>query len=128
MKITVTTTKTIGQALADLHEAVKANQFGVINTLDLQAKLKEKGVLLAHGCFVVDVCNPHKASAVLAWDPSVSAALPCRISVYERDGKTWFTTIKPTAMLAGLTDADGLEAIAVEVEQTLVRIMESAAK
>lgn len=128
MKITVTTAKPIDRALADLQEAVKANQFGVINTLDLQAKLKEKGVTLPHGCFVVDVCNPHKAIAVLTQDPAISAALPCRISVYEEGGRTCFTTIRPTAILAGLTEAAGLGAVAAEVEQILTRIMETAAR
>ena len=128
MKTTVTTIKTIGQTLVDLQEAVKANQFGVINVLDLQAKLKEKGVALPFGCYVVDVCNPHKANAVLVQDPSISAALPCRISVYEKEGKTCLTTINPTAILSGLTDAVGVDLIAAEVEQTLLRIMETAAK
>ncbi len=127
MKITVTTAKPLDRALADLQEAVKANQFGVINVLDLRAKLKEKGVELGYGCCVVDVCNPHKALAVLTQEPAISAALPCRISVYERSGKTMFTTMRPTAILSGFADDAPLAAVAQEVEQTLTRIMEQAA-
>ena len=31
---------------------------------------------------------------------SVSTALPCRISIYEEDGKTILATLKPTTLLA----------------------------
>jgi uncharacterized protein (DUF302 family) len=127
MKITVTTAKPLDKALADLQVAVKANQFGVINVLDLRDKLQEKGVSLGYRCCVVDVCNPQKALAVLTQEPAISAALPCRISVYEQGGKTCFTTMRPTAILSGFADAPSRAAVAQEVEQTLTRIMEQAA-
>lgn len=127
MKITVTSDKPLDRALADLQEAVKANQFGVINVLDLRAKLQEKGAQLGYGCCVVDVCNPQKALVVLTEEPGISAALPCRISVYEQGGKTRFTTMRPTAILSSLAVGANLVAVAQEVEQTLTRIMEQAA-
>jgi len=57
---------------------------------------------------------------------SVSTALPCRISVYEENGKTILATLKPTALLA-MFNAPRLEGVAQEVETTIFKIMEEAA-
>ena len=57
---------------------------------------------------------------------SVSTALPCRISVYEEDGKTILATLKPTTLLA-LFNSAHLEGVAQEMEDTIVKIMKEAA-
>lgn len=57
---------------------------------------------------------------------SVSNALPCRISIYEEGGKTILATLKPTTLLA-MFNAPQLEAVAQEVEATIVKIMKEAA-
>ena len=57
---------------------------------------------------------------------SVSTALPCRISVYQENGKTVLATLKPTTLLA-MFDVPSLQRVAQEVEDTLVKIMKEAA-
>ena len=57
---------------------------------------------------------------------SVSTALPCRISIYEEDGKTILATLKPTTLLA-MFNTPQLKAVALEVEDTIVKIMQEAA-
>ena len=69
---------------------------------------------------------PGAQFAVLEGDMSVSTALPCRISVYEREGKTILATLKPTALLA-LFGVPHLEHVAREVEDVIVQIMKEAA-
>ncbi len=56
---------------------------------------------------------------------SVSAALPCRISIYEEGGKTILAGLKPTTLLA-LFDTPQLKSVAQEVEDTIVKIMTEA--
>jgi uncharacterized protein (DUF302 family) len=73
----------------------------------------------------MEVCNPHKAKEVLEENMSISTALPCRISIYEEDGKVKVATIRPT-MLLNLFDSPELQAVAREVEDTLVRIIDAA--
>jgi uncharacterized protein (DUF302 family) len=84
-----------------------------------------KGVDFACECQVMEVCNPHKAKEVLEENMSISTALPCRISVYEEDSKVKVATIRPT-MLLNLFDSPELQAVAREVEDTLVRIIDTA--
>jgi uncharacterized protein (DUF302 family) len=71
------------------------------------------------------VCQPQQAKKVLDQNMSVSTALPCRISVYEENGKTVLATLKPTTLLA-LFNVPQLEKVAQEVEDTLVKIMREA--
>ena len=58
---------------------------------------------------------------------SVSTALPCRISIYEEGGKTILATLKPTTLLA-MFNTPQLEGVAQEVEATIVKIMQEAAR
>ena len=93
------TTKDVVTAARDLEAAVKRNKFGVLHVHDLQRTLKEKGVDFPNACRILEVCNPHRATQVLAADMSVNMALPCRISVYQEGGKTKIGMIRPTALL-----------------------------
>jgi uncharacterized protein (DUF302 family) len=110
----------------DLEKAVADNGFSVLTVHDLTAKLKAKGVPLAHTCKVYEVCNPQQAKAVLDRDLSISTALPCRIAVYDAGEQLELATMEPTQLLAAF-DRPELEAVAREVEDTLRRIMATAA-
>ncbi len=127
MLITVTTEKTVSEAAAALQAAVQANHFGVMQVHDLQETMIKKGVAFAHKCLIFEVCNPQQAKRVLEARMGLSTALPCRISVYEEGGKTTLATLKPTVLLA-MFDAPQLGEVAQEVEKTIVKIMNEAAR
>jgi uncharacterized protein (DUF302 family) len=78
-------------------------------------------------CRVFEVCNPQQAKEVLSRAMEISTALPCRISVYQEGGRTVLATIKPTKLL-GLFNAPGVVAAAKEVEDTMIRIIDEAAR
>ena len=119
--------KPIDRVAADLEAAVVRHRFGVLGMHDLRAAMAQKGVAFARECRIFEVCNPHQAKRVLEANLEVSTALPCRISVYEEAGVTKLATIRPTAMIA-LYGTPGLKEVAEDVEQTLVRIMDEAAR
>ena len=111
----------------DLLAACARNKFGVLGTIDLKAKMKEKGVEYAGDCLIFEICNPQQAKKALDADPQISAALPCRVSVFGTPGGTRLSTIRPTVMLA-LFGAKGIESVAKEVETTITAIMNEAAR
>lgn len=123
----VKSSKPLERVARDLEAAVTRHKFGVLGVHDLKAKMVEKGVPFARECRVFEVCNPHQASRVLEANLSISTALPCRISVYEEDGQTVLATIKPTRMI-DLYSTPELKGVAQEVEATLARIMDEAAR
>ncbi len=110
-----------------LPEVAQRHKFGVLGTHDLKQKMESKGVTFPRECRVFEVCNPQQAQEVLTRAIEISTALPCRIAVYEEGGRTVLATIKPTALLS-LFQAAGAEAVARQVEDALVQIMEETAQ
>ena len=126
MRYVVSSDKSVDQATTDLEEAVRRNGFGVLHQYDLKKTLAGKGVELPHECRILDVCNPQQAARVLTADMGMNVALPCRVSVYEDGGQTRIGMVKPTAMLASLSDSLELRSVAEDVELAITRIIDSA--
>ena len=122
----VETARDVETAVRGLEDAVKRNKFGVLHVHDLQKTLKEKGVDFPNACRILEVCNPQRATQVLAADMSVNMALPCRMSVYQEVGKTKIGMIRPTAPLALFPQAAGLKAVAEELERETLRMIDEA--
>jgi len=97
----------------------------VMQVHNLKETMTKKGVEFARECLIFEVCQPQQAKKVLEQNMSVSTALPCRISVYEEDGKTILATLKPTSLMA-MFNTPQLNSTAQEVEDTIVKIMKAA--
>lgn len=121
----VVTGKTVDEAVQSLEVTLEENKFGVLWQLDLPAKLHEKGVELQMPYRVLEVCNPHEAKRVLTQNPLVGYFLPCKVVVYEFEGKTHIGLPKPTALMNVLGDPALLD-IAQEVEATLKKAVDEA--
>jgi len=115
----------IDEVAKRLEAAAADNKFGVLGVHDLKQKMNAKGVEFRPECRIFEVCNPVNAKIVLEADMTISNALPCRISVYEEAGTVKVSTLKPTAVL-GLFDRPELEAVAQEVEDAMIRIIDAA--
>ena len=126
MYYTVETPKSFEQAAADLDAAVKRHNFGVLHVHDLGTTLRSKGIDFAHQCKVFEVCSPQQAAKVLDIDMQLNMALPCRISVYAKGGKTQIGMIRPEQMLAQLSDDPRLNTIAAEVERATREMIDEA--
>ncbi len=120
--------KDIATLLADLETSVKNHKFGVLHVYDLKDKMKEKGLDLKNECRIVEICNPAIALSVLNNDMDFSLALPCRISVYEKDGKVKMGTVLPSQMIKMFSGVnDKVLEVAASVEKTMEAIMKDAA-
>ncbi len=105
--------------------AAAAEQYGVLGDIDIHATLNQKGFPFPHPVRVIEVCSPAHAAQVLEAELEISTALPCRISVFVRDGVTCVSTIKPSLLLMMFAQPQ-LAPVAAEVEQAIVRIMQAA--
>lgn len=128
MLYTVESSKTLAQIQESLPKACANYKFGVLGVHNLKEKMQEKGVEYKSECLVFEVCNPNKAKQVLEVNPDISTALPCRISVFPtKNGKIRLATIRPTILLDMFKEPQ-LKSVACEVEETLQKIMQEAAK
>jgi uncharacterized protein (DUF302 family) len=109
-----------------LEEAAARHKFGVLHIHDLKKTLESKGIQLGAECLVYDVCNPEAATRALHTDMRVSTVLPCRISIVSKEGGCLISTVKPTSLFAA-TGLKGSEALAAEVEQKVLKIIDECA-
>lgn len=122
----VESSKSFEQAVADLDTAVKNHSFGVLHIHDLGTTLRSKGIDFKEECKVFEVCNPVKAAQVLAIDMRLNMALPCRISVFTENQKTYIGMIEPAKVLELLSNDESLTQIANEVEQETIQMIDEA--
>ena len=122
---TVETKKSMDEAVKALEASLKEEQFGVLWDFDLTAKLQEKGLDFNTGYRVLEVCNPKEANRVLQEDKVVGYFLPCKIVVYEDEGKTKIGLPKPTTLIE-LANNEKLTEIATDVENRLIRSIDQA--
>ena len=86
--------KTVQEIAEQFEAACRRHMFGVLGVHNLREKMNEKGVAFERECRIFEVCNPRTAQQVLVENMSISTALPCRVSVYEDEGKTKIATIR----------------------------------
>lgn len=125
MLITIHTTKTVHEVKLALESAIKANHFGLMQVHNLKETMIKKGMEFERECLIFEICQPEQAKKVLDKNMSISTALPCRISMYEEEGKTVLATIKPTILLS-MFDMPELKEVAKEVEEAIIKIMKEA--
>lgn len=113
----------VSETVNRLSQAAKDHHFGVLGVIDLKAKMLEKRVPFEHECIILEVCNPGQAKKVPDQNMAVSTSLPCRISVYEEDGKVTIATVRPTVSLGMYQATESLAGVAKEVEDTLIAII-----
>jgi uncharacterized protein (DUF302 family) len=126
MLVKLSTDKSIIEVATALPVSAQANRFGVMQIHNLKETMAKKGIEFTRECLIFEVCQPQQAKEVLERNMSISTMLPCRISVYQEEGKTVLATLKPTALLEVFGEPQ-LKPVAQEVENTIIKIMKEAA-
>ena len=124
--ITRATALPLATVCSRLPEVATSHKFGVLATHNLREKMESKGVPFNRECRVIEACNPQQARDVLSQAIEISTALPCRISVYTEGKETRIGMLRPAQMLAGLSADPSIAAIAREVEEKTVRMVDDA--
>lgn len=122
---TVETNQTIEEAIATLEEKLKEQKFGVLWHFDIKDTLQKKGFEFDRPYHVLEVCNPKEAQRVLLENHMVGYFLPCKIVVYEEEGKTKIGMPRPTALMA-MVDDSSLQELAKDIEDRLIQCMDQA--
>jgi uncharacterized protein (DUF302 family) len=112
-------------AVTNTTNALKAEGFGVLTTIDVKATLKEKLDVDFRRYVILGACNPPLAHKALSAEPMIGLLLPCNVVVMETDdGGSVVSAFKPTEGFS-LVDNDGVQPLAAEVEERLIRVLDS---
>jgi uncharacterized protein (DUF302 family) len=122
----VTTSKAVDEAVRAVQQATATHGFRVLHTHDISGTLAEKGFARAP-LKLVEICNAKAAHEVLEKEIAAVLMLPCPIAVYAERGQTRISTMLPTRV-EEFFPGKGIEAIAAEVEKTVIAIVEDAAR
>jgi uncharacterized protein (DUF302 family) len=112
-------------AVERVRDELKAEGFGVLCEIDVQATLKDKLGVDGDPYVILGACNPPLAHQALAAEPELGTLLPCNVVIYRRDDTTHIAAIDAQRMLS-LVDNDALAPIAAQVRDKLVRVIEHA--
>ncbi|NOZ70675.1 MAG: DUF302 domain-containing protein [Chloroflexi bacterium] len=110
------------QALPKVLDALKAEGFGVLFNLDMQAILKKKLDVNYRPYWVLGACNPPLAYKSLQTEDNIGLLIPCHVVVAEEDGDTVVSFINPVVAL-GIVGNPGLDDIAAEVKERFQRVL-----
>lgn len=102
-------------------DALKAQGFGVLTTIDVQATMRDKLGVEIEPYLILGACNPKFAHQALSADPNIGLLLPCNVVLRQVQAEVVVSIIDPEAMFSVVDSAaaNKLSALPSEVKARL---------
>jgi uncharacterized protein (DUF302 family) len=98
--ITIRVSAPFAEAVARTRDALKAQGFGVLTEIDVQATMRDRLGEDMEPYLILGACNPPLAHRALSADRRIGLLLPCNVVVRAEAGQTVIEALNPQAMVA----------------------------
>ena len=112
------------EAVARVTEELKKEGFGILSSIDLKEKFREKLGIDFRKYVILGACNPPLAHRSLTAEENIGLLLPCNVIVYEKDGKSVVGIIKPSVAMS-MVENEELASTAATVETKLKNVFDA---
>lgn len=99
-------------------EALKAQGFGVLTEVDVQATFKQKLGADFRRYVILGACHPQLAHRALQDELGIGLLLPCNVCVWEEEGGSVVSIAQPTTMFR-IVASEAVRPVAEEADRRL---------
>jgi uncharacterized protein (DUF302 family) len=103
------------EALKLTTEKLQEEGFGVLTTIDVKEKFKQKLGIDVKKYVILGACDPASAHKAIEAEENIGLMLPCNVIVYAKGNHVVISAIKPTIAMQMIDNAE-LKEIAINVE------------
>src|SRR5271165_3265417 len=125
--ITIRTAAPFADAVARVREALRAQGFGVLTEIDVQATLRDKLGVDMEPYLILGACNPPLAHRALTADRRIGLLLPCNVVVRTEAGQTVIEALDPQVMIT-IAGEGSLQPVADEAAGRLRAALDSVSE
>ncbi len=112
----LTNVKDIDSAVTLVKGALKAQGFGIITRINVQAVMKKKLGVEGKPYWILGACNPKLAHKALTADPYMGLLLPCKVIVFQADDGSFMVSFARPQALFGLVNNPHMATLAAQVD------------
>jgi uncharacterized protein (DUF302 family) len=117
--------KSFDEAIEQVTAELKKEGFGVLTEIDIKKTLKNKIDVDFKNYRILGACNPHFAYKALQSEDKIGVLLPCNVIVEEHEnGDIEVSAVDPITSMSAVEN-ENLADLASEVQQKLIKVINS---